>query len=275
MKVREAIADAARRLTAVPGPAWLDAERLMATALGVEAGAMKLSHLDDPSPPAFEPLIRRRLANEPVGYIIGRVGFWTIELEIGPGALIPRADSETLIEAALDHFGGAGPATILDLGTGPGTLLLAALALWPEARGIGVDASSDALDFARRNAARPGLAGRVELREGDWTNGVEGRFDLVLCNPPYVEASAVLDSAVANWEPAGALYAGADGLDAYRLLAPRLPGLIAPGGIACVEIGAGQEEAVRGLFAVEGVTISSRRDLNGVSRALILASNLG
>jgi release factor glutamine methyltransferase len=275
MRVREAIADAARRLTAVPGPARLDAERLMAAALGVEAGAMKLSHLDDPAPAAFEPLVRRRLANEPIGYIVGRVGFWTIELDVGPGALIPRADSETLIEAAVDHFGARGPRTILDLGTGPGTLLLAALAQWPEARGLGVDRAEAALAFASGNAARLGLADRAAFRLGDWSDGLEARFDLVLCNPPYVDAGAALDAAVVDWEPAGALFAGTDGLDAYRDLASQIPPLIAPGGIACIELGAGQEAAVRALFESAAVTISSRRDLNGVSRALIVATNRG
>ena len=275
MKVREALARAAERLSAVPGAPRQDAERLMAHALGIEVGAMMLSHLDDPEPAGFAVLLERRLANEPMGYVLKRAGFWTIELEIGPGALIPRADSETLIAAAVEHFGEAGPATILDLGTGPGTLLLAALEQWPRARGLGIDASADALAFARRNAERLGLAGRAELRRRDWTQAIAGRFDLVLCNPPYVAQGAALDPAVADWEPPAALYAGADGLDAYRLLAGRIPPLIAPGGIACIELGAGQEEAVRALFAAHRVTISSRRDLNRVTRCLVIETERG
>ncbi len=275
MKVREALARAAERLTAVPGVPRLDAELLMASALGVTLSEMLLSHLDDPVPDRFAGLVERRLRQEPMGYVMGRVGFWTIELDIGPGALIPRADSETLIEAAVAHFGEGGPKTVLDLGTGPGTLLLAALAQWPETRGLGIDASSDALAIARANAERLGLTDRAELRQGDWAEGLDGRFDLVLCNPPYVEDKAALIPGVVDWEPAIALFGGPDGLDAYRRLAPQLPQLIAPGGIACVEIGARMEQAVRALFAPEGVTITSRRDLNGMSRCLIIGADGG
>jgi len=275
MKVREAIARAAERLLAVPGVARLDAELLMASALGVKVGEMMLSHLDDPVPPAYGALIERRLSQEPMGYLLGRVGFWTIELDIGPGVLIPRADSETLIEAAVAHFGDRAPRRIVDLGTGPGTLLLAALSQWPEAKGLGIDASPDALAYARANAERLGMADRTELRQGDWIDGIAERFDLVLCNPPYVEDKAALTPGVADWEPAIALYGGPDGLDAYRRLAPHLPRLIAPGGIACVEIGARQEQSVRTLFDPDGVTITSRRDLNGMSRCLVLEADPG
>lgn len=275
MKVREALGAAADRLTAVPGVPRLDAELLMASALGVTVGEMLLSHLDDPEPAGFAALVERRLRQEPMGYVLGRVGFWTIELDVGPGVLIPRADSETLIEAAIDHFGTRAPRRIVDLGTGPGTLLLAALAQWPEAQGVGVDASPEALAYAGANAERLGLADRIEWRQGDWADGIDARFDLVLCNPPYVEDKAALIPGVVDWEPALALFGGPDGLDAYRRLASQLPRLIAPGGIACVELGAGQEAAVRVLFEPQGVTISSRRDLNGMSRCLIVRADGG
>ena len=252
MKVREALARAASRLAATGDTPRLDAELLMAHALGVAREDLLLHRLEERAPEAFEPLVARRLAYEPVAYITGRRGFWTIELEVGPGVLVPRPDSETLIEAALAHFGEAGPRRILDLGTGPGTLLLAALDLWPDATGLGVDASASALAFARRNARRLGLAG-AEFRLGDWGEGLDERFDLILCNPPYVEAGAALPPDVARWEPDAALYAGADGLDAYRALAPRLPRLLAPGGIVCLEIGAGQESAVSALMAEAGL----------------------
>src|SRR5688500_1883337 len=153
---------------------------------------MLLDRLDREAPEGFEPLLARRLAHEPVAYITGRRAFWTIELEVGPGVLIPRPDSETLIEAAVERFGARGPATVLDLGTGPGTLLLAALAQWPAARGIGIDRSEHALRFARRNAERLGLGDRAAILSGDWAAGLEGRFELILCNPPYVEAGAPL-----------------------------------------------------------------------------------
>lgn len=270
MKVREALADAARRLAAVSETARLDAELLMANALGVERDALLLGDQDQSAPDSFEALVERRLTHEPVAYILGHRDFWTIRLAVGPGVLVPRPDSETLIEAAVEHFGEVGPVTVLDLGTGPGTLLLAALAQWPEARGLGVDASLEALAYAERNAAASGLADRAEFRRGDWTLGVEGRFDLILCNPPYIEADASLPPDVANWEPAGALYAGADGLDDYRRLAPLIAPLLALGGIVCIEIGAGQAEAVSALFAAQGFTIESRADLRGITRALIL-----
>jgi len=265
MKVREALAAAAARLGATSETPRLDAEVLMAHALGIGREAMLLGRGDEPAPASFESLLERRLAHEPVAYITGRKGFWSIELEVGPGALIPRPDSETLIDAALAHFGDEGPARILDLGTGPGTLLLAALDQWPEATGLGVDASQDALGFARRNAR-----GRAEFRLGDWGGGIGERFDLILCNPPYVEQGAALPRDVADFEPRGALYAGADGLDAYRALAAQLAGLLAPGGIVCLEIGAGQDAAVAALMAGEGFTIESRKDLNGIVRCLVL-----
>jgi release factor glutamine methyltransferase len=265
MRVREALAAAAARL---PGEtARLDAELLMAHALGLSRETMLLEHMDAAAPAAFEALVARRLRHEPVAYITGRKAFWTIELAVGPGVLIPRPDSESLLEAAVAHFGVAGPNRILDLGTGPGTLLLAALAQWPEASGIGVDASEDALAWARRNAV-PG----AEFRPGDWGEGLAERFDLILCNPPYVETGGNLAPDVAAWEPAAALYAGADGLDPYRRLAPQVRRLLAPGGAACFEVGAGQAAAVRAIFAAEGFTIESRNDLNGVERCLVVTA---
>jgi len=272
MKVREALAAAAARLDAVSGTARLDAELLMAEALGTSRDELLLSALDKPAPAAFHGLVERRLAYEPIAYITGRRAFWTIELEVGPGVLIPRPDSETLIEAALEHFGAPGPRTILDLGTGPGTLLFAALDQWPDASGLGVDASAEALEFARRNADRLGLAARAELCLRDWADGVTGRFDLILCNPPYVEATAALPRDVADWEPAAALFAGPDGLDAYRRLAPQVPRLLASGGLACFEIGAEQAAAAGALFEAQGLGVSVRKDLAGRDRCLLLRS---
>lgn len=269
MTVRDALAEAAARLAEISDTARLDAELLMAHALGVQREAMLLSGLGDAAPAAFEALVRRRLAHEPIAYILGRRAFWTIELEVGPGVLVPRADSETLIEAAVSHFGARGPATILDLGTGSGALLLAALDQWPEARGVGLDMSVDAIRIARRNVRRLGLRSRALIAMGDWL-GDGDEHDLVLCNPPYVAEDAQLPPEVACHEPPEALYAGRDGLDAYRMIAPVLGDHIAPGGIACIEIGAEQREAASALFAAEGFTVAVRKDLAGRDRCLVL-----
>jgi release factor glutamine methyltransferase len=216
-------------------------------------------------------LLARREAGEPVAYLIARRAFWTIELDVGPAVLIPRPDSETLIEAAAAHFGSAGPRAILDLGTGSGALLLAALDQWPDARGVGVDLSGAALAVASANAERLGLADRASFRRGDWADGIERMFDLILCNPPYVEAGATLPRDVAEWEPYEALFAEADGLGAYRRIAPELPRLLAPGGVACVEIGLGQADAATLLFEAEGFAVAARRDLAGHVRCLTLS----
>jgi release factor glutamine methyltransferase len=272
MRVREAIAAAAERLSGSSASPRLDAELLTAEALGVTREAMLLSRLDEPAPASAEPLLARRAAGEPVAYILGRRDFWSIELEVGPGVLIPRPDSETLLDAAVAYFRGRAAATILDLGTGPGTLLLAALAEWPRARGLGIDASEEALAYARRNAARLGLADRAELRLGDWAEGVEGPFDLILCNPPYVETAADLPPDVQDWEPAEALFAGEDGLADYRRLAPQIPVLLAPGGIACFEVGAGQAEDVAALFSAHGLKAATHSDLSGHARCVALTA---
>ena len=267
MTVRAAIAEAASRIASETPR--LDAELLMAHALGVSRQAMLLSRLGDPVPEGFAALVERRLRHEPVAYITGSRGFWTIELQVGPGVLVPRADSETLIEAAVVHFARTeGPKRVLDLGTGPGTLLLAALAEWPQARGLGVDASETALGYARENAERLGLSERVELRAGDWAAGVDGAFDLILCNPPYIGTGEDLGPEVRDHEPAGALFAGADGLDDYRRIVPDLPRLIAPGGIAVLEIGWTQGAAVSALVEAAGLTPALRKDLGGRDRAV-------
>lgn len=216
---------------------------------------------------AFAAFVARRLRHEPVAYITGTRGFWTIDLDVSPAVLIPRPDSETLIEAALAHFGAAGPKRVLDLGTGSGALLLAALDQWPQATGVGIDASVAALAVAQANAERI-APGRAELRSGDWA-GTGEAFDLVLCNPPYVEDDAPLDPQVRDHEPASALFAGPDGLDDYRRLAPRLSAQIAPGGIACVEIGMTQAAAVTALFEATGLDSTIRCDLAGRDRCIV------
>lgn len=266
----QAIASAVRRLAPSSDTARLDAELLMAHALGVTREALLLRHLADPAPAPFDGLIERRAAGEPVAYITGHRAFWTIELGVGPGALIPRPDSETLIEAAVEYFGAGGPGNVLDLGTGPGTLLLAALSEWPDARGVGIDRSERALEYARANAIRLGLDDRAQFRRGDWARDVQGRFDLVLCNPPYVETHADLTRDVRHHEPHSALFAGADGLDDYRRIVPTLGRLIAPGGLAAIEIGHEQFAPVAALLTAEGLSATLRRDLGGRDRCILV-----
>lgn len=262
--------DTATQLTAVSATPRLDAELLMAHALGVGRNDLLLDPARYAAPDTFPALVERRLNHEPVAYIVGYRDFWTVRIAVGPGVLIPRADSETLLEVAVEHFATRPPLTILDLGTGPGTLLLAALAEWPGARGVGVDSSEAALSYARANAAALGLAARAELRLGDWAAGIDGRFDLILCNPPYIGDAEVLMPEVATHEPPSALLAGADGLDDYRRIMPELPRLLAPDGAVLVEIGWTQAAVLTALAEGDGLTASVHRDLAGRDRALLL-----
>ena len=268
MAVADAIRGAAARLAPAFATARLDAELLMAHALGLSRGDMLLRQRDLAVPPAFAALVERRLAGEPIAHISGVRDFWTISLRVTPDVLIPRPDSETLIEAAVDHFSARAPATLLDLGTGSGALLLAGLAQWPDARGLGIDASPAALAVARGNAVMLGLDDRAEFRSGDWAQHVDGRFDLLLINPPYIGRDEPLSGDVLH-EPASALFAGVDGLDDYRRIAPDLPRLLAPGGMAAIEIGHAQKDAVSFLLAEQGLSVAVRRDLAGHDRCLI------
>jgi release factor glutamine methyltransferase len=249
----------------------LDAELLMAAALGIGRDRLILDAPKGEAPTVFIDFVERRNAGEPVAYITGHRAFWTIDLEVGPGALIPRPDSETLIAAAVEHFAGtSGPRLVLDLGTGPGTLLLAALDEWPKASGLGIDASPDALAYASRNAERLGLSNRAVLQLGDWASDVSQKFDLILCNPPYVASGAETGPGVAEFEPAEALYAGSDGLDDYRRLAPEIGRLLAPGGLAAIEIGFDQAKSAAQLFEAEGLHPSVAHDLGDRPRALLI-----
>lgn len=267
--LRRALTQATARIADVSDSPRLDAELLAAHALDCTREAMLLARLDDPVPDGFEALVERRLHHEPVAYITGSRAFWTIELQVGPGVLVPRADSETLIEAAVAHFAGRSPGRILDLGTGPGTLLLAALDEWPAATGVGVDASAIALDYARRNGEALDMDRRVTWLQGDWTAGIEGRFDLILANPPYIGTDEALPREVVGHEPAGALFAGRDGLDDYRRIVPELPRLLAPGGIAAIEIGYRQGDAVMALVRDAGLPVRLVHDLGNRARCVV------
>ena len=225
--------------------------------------------------PGFPALLARRARREPLAHILGRREFWGLSFAVSPATLIPRPDSETLITAALAAWPERQAVRrVLDLGTGSGCLLLAALTEFPVAFGIGVDLSAAALAIAGTNAAALGLAARVAFLRAAWGGALAGGFDLVLCNPPYIESDAIADLApeVARFEPRAALDGGSDGLDAYRAVIADLPALLAPGGIAVLELGAGQASAVRTLAAARGLAIRAvADDLGGMPRALVLA----
>lgn len=262
---------AASNLAATSETPRLDAELLMAHALGVSRSELLLRHMSDPAPEAFAALKERRRSHEPVAYILGEQEFRGLPFKVSPAVLIPRADSEVLVEAAL----AASPQArrVLDCGTGSGALLLAVLAELPAAHGVGIDRSEAALAIARTNAERLALADRAAMVRADWTApgwsaALGGTFDLILANPPYVEAGADLAPSVRAFEPSGALFAGADGLDDYRVLVPQLPGLLAPNGVAMVEIGVSQAEAVTQMARYAGLNAALHRDLGGRQRVL-------
>lgn len=265
--VRSALATAAAQFAFSATPR-LDAELLMAHALGVERNAILLDPDRYVVPDTFPALVERRLRHEPIAYITGTRGFWSIDLAVGPGALVPRADSETLLIAAQAHFAERAPATVLDLGTGPGTLLLAALDEWP-AVGLGVDYSSKALPYARANAAALGMTDRAHFTRGSWGSAIVGQFDLILANPPYIATDEQLPAEVHDHEPHAALFAGADGLDDYRILAEQLPALIARGGAAVIEIGSTQAAPVTTLLEAQELHVALHYDYGGNPRALV------
>ncbi|RAI59151.1 peptide chain release factor N(5)-glutamine methyltransferase [Roseicella frigidaeris] len=264
------------RAAAIEAPR-LEARLLLAHAMGCRQEDL-LREPRAPVPPAaaaaFATLLRRRLEHAPIAHLLGEQEFWSLPLAVSPATLVPRADSETLIEAAIAAFPERGQVRrILDLGTGTGCLLLAALTEFPAAHGIGIDRVPAAAALARANAARLGLGGRAGFLAGDWAAPLAGRFELVLSNPPYIESAAIpgLMPEVARHEPSSALDGGPDGLGAYRALCAGLPGLLAPGGRAVLELGQGQQAAVEAIARDAGLDpLGCRPDLGGVPRALVL-----
>ncbi|SDF93270.1 peptide chain release factor N(5)-glutamine methyltransferase [Thalassobaculum litoreum] len=277
--IREALKAAAAELSraGIEG-GRLDARLLLGHVLGREVWPHEEVPLDDAALARYRSLVARRIAREPVSKIIGRRSFWTLDLAVTSDTLDPRPDSETVIEAALDSFRGrAPPRRILDLGTGTGCLLLAALSEFPDATGIGIDRSPAAAEVARRNAGATGLAGRVEIRCQDWDEiAEEGRFELILSNPPYIAEAEVptLAEEVRDHDPIGALAAGPDGLDAYRALAPVLARMLAADGLAVLELGIGQGDAVAAIMVGAGLAeVARKADLAGIERTLVLKWN--
>lgn len=269
VRVRVAIAEAAARLAG--DTPRLDAELLMAHLLEVDRGTLLLRRLDEEiDAAAYDSLIDRRAHGEPVAYITGEREFWSLPYRVTPDVLIPRPDSETIVEAALER---AGPAPrVLDLGTGSGCLLLAVLSERPGGWGLGVDRSQAAAQVAAGNARRLGLADRAAFIVGDWDSAIDTRFDIVLSNPPYIGNDEPLPRDVAGFEPASALYAGPDGLDDYRRIVPRLPKLLSENGRAHLEIGSTQADLVVALGREAGLSAEVRFDLARRPRCITLSA---
>jgi release factor glutamine methyltransferase len=249
---------------------------LLAKATGrtrVDLVAGRQADLGPAEQAALAELARRRGQREPMAYILGEREFWSLPFLVNPAVLIPRPDSETVVEAALKEIRDrSAPLRLLDLGTGSGCLLLALLSELPAATGLGIDASEAALALARANAVRLDLARRAAFACGHWGQALAGPFDLIVSNPPYVGEGdwAALQPEVRDFEPQAALLAGPDGLAAYRALAPDLARLLAPGASACLEIGFGQGDAVAAILRSCGLEVAGRRrDLAGIERCLV------
>jgi release factor glutamine methyltransferase len=268
-----ALVAATRRLAeaGVPDPGR-DARRLFSHSLGVEPGRLTLvlpEPVDGEKLAVFEALIERRCAREPVSHLTGSRAFYGRRFKVTRDVLDPRPETETLIEAALSEPFGH----VLDLGTGSGCILLTLLAEMPDARGIGVDVSEAACAVARENAEALGLADRVHISVSDWVSRVEGMFDLVVSNPPYIARAEMADLApeVRDWEPTGALTDGADGLSCYRAILAGVTEVLAPGGRLVMELGVGQAEAVGSLAVARGFApIALIPDLDGRDRVIVL-----
>ena len=273
--MNDTVLDAARRLAAAGIESsrldvrllWQEAQKLSSP---VHGGGVARSATEGGDSARFEALVQRRLAREPIAYILGRKEFWSLDFDVGPGVLVPRPDTETLVEEALRLTPDrAASLAIADLGTGSGAILCAVLKEFPNAKGIGFESAPGAFAYASRNAARL-IGARAQIVQADWDKAV-GPFDLVFSNPPYIPSADIesLDPDVARFEPRDALDGGADGLDAYRALAGLLPGILRPGGHALLEIGLGQANAMGTLFdGLQLVRIVP--DLAGIPRCVVL-----
>jgi release factor glutamine methyltransferase len=270
----EALAHLSRRLEAagVEAPRR-EASLLLARAAGLSAASL----IADPEASLgekaerVEAFARRREAGEPLSRIEGRREFFGHDFLVTPGVLDPRPDTETLVEAALAAFGPREALRVLDFGVGSGAILGALLSEWPKATGIGVDASPAAAGTARANLAALGLSERASVRVGLWGEGLDGPFDVIVSNPPYIRSGDIegLAREVRAYDPRLALDGGADGLDAYRALAPEIFRLLAPGGRYFLEIGEGQGDDVVAILKAAGLRLSERRrDLAGIERVL-------
>ncbi len=253
----------------------LDARLIVQHALGIDWHTLYTKDdqpLSEPERARLESELTRRAGHEPVSRIVGRRHFWTLDLAVSPDTLDPRADTETLVEAVVHAIPDRNtPLRILDLGTGTGAILLALLAEYPAATGLGIDLSDATLEIARANADSHGLAERASFAQGNWTEGLSGPFDLIVSNPPYIETADLpaLPPEVREHDPILALDGGADGLDAYRAILPAIADLLDRDGSAVLEIGFGQADDVCRVARDCGLTeVARRADLGGVERAL-------
>ncbi len=223
---------------------------------------------------ALESMVARRAAGEPVARILGHKEFWGLRFELSVDTLVPRPETETLVDAAIAAFGRAEPLRVLDLGTGTGCLLLAVLHEFPEASGLGLDLAEGAVATARRNAKASGLGDRAGFAISDWDAAAEGQFDLIVSNPPYIPRAEIeeLQPEVRIHDPSLALDGGPDGLDAYRALADVAVRRLTPSGTMILELGQGQEADVAAIMAQAGLAVAgpARCDLAGIPRALVV-----
>ena len=226
----------------------------------------------------LEGLVSRRLNHEPISHLLGRREFWSLNFLVGPQVLDPRPASETLVETAFKYFNDQNASfSVLDLGTGSGCLVLSVLSERPHAGGLGIDVSSAALGIARQNAILHSLSERVSFKYGDWAKNLDGEFDLILCNPPYIAAHEMnnLASGIINFEPSIALFGGVDGLNAYRKLSDDIAKLLSPKGIAIIECGQGQSESVNKILKKAGLTqIDTNKDISGITRCGVFSKIL-
>lgn len=274
--VGAAVARCRRALAAagIDSPA-LDARLLVSTALDISSEqivAWPERAVATDAGARLDELLRRRLMREPMSHILGRREFWSLNFTVTPDVLTPRPDSETLVAAVLERVvDRSQPLSVLDLGTGTGCLLLALLSELAEAQGMGIDASEAALSVARHNAAALHLATRAAFRRGNWTQNIEGQFDIIVSNPPYIATRDLSGlPAEVRREPVLALDGGTEGLAAYRALVPDLGRILAPGGMVALEIGVDQAFEVEGILICAGLEPATRHtDFSGIVRCLL------
>lgn len=258
----------------------LDARLLIGAALALDHTGLAVHStrvITDDEANVIASFAHRRLSHEPVARILGHKEFWGLDLQLSEATLVPRPDTETIVAAALEivrnDSATTKPLRIADIGTGSGAILLALLSELPAATGIGTDISESALETARLNAQRSGLADRASFIRCDYATALSGPFDLIVSNPPYIRSADIagLDIDVRDYDPRLALDGGADGLDAYRAITPQAAALLAPAGTLIFEVGDGQSADVRALMSLAGLTLSQppRADLGGIHRAVM------